>query len=757
MLGRNRLRARPLRDGESAVRSLLLLGGVLLALWVPPFLRQPLFWLLVAAVPLLLYRANLRIGLLLVGGFLYAQQVAHAVQAPAVVSTDRQLIQAQISSIPSQDGSGWRFDAQVSFPRQPQLRPQRVRLTMPAAAATPRLGETWQFAAQFSAPPSAMQARALLRDQVSSMARVVPGPLNHREAGATWSIDQLRARVAARIDARVADPSAAALLAALAVGATGEVSAQQWRVFNATGITHLVAISGMHVTFFALLSMVLARVLWRRIPLLAGLRREVFAAATGVVLALAYALLSGFSVPAQRTVVMLAAFLLLRECARASRPAWSVAAALTVVLLYDPLAALSAGFWLSFAAVAAIVLLAGARMQQAAPLRAATHVQGVVTLALLPATLAIFGSFSAVGVLANALAIPVFTFLLVPPVLLATLGYLLPGAAAQWCADQLVSLASVVASWLWPVLARCAEVAGAVWTAQVPTAWYLLALPALLLALTPVTRGLRCVALAALCSVFLLREPRPARGELWLDMLDVGASSAVLLRTEQHLLLYGTGEKFGSAGRSFDSQVLPQLRRSGYPALDLWLAGSLGRNVQAALVRAAALLPLRRVEIAAGPAPPELAVCTPRNWRWDGIEFSLASRASVKGCVLQAAIGGHWVELASESGRVDGAKPPLREVDARLLLLPRAASAAAQRKPALDTLLLASVSQSEWQSASWLQLRRKWASDGFVVLATAAEGSVRLRISADGRVHRPMTAGRLQEVVATVFGYHARP
>src|SRR5690606_33866500 len=117
----------------------------------------------------------------------------------------------------------------------------------------------------------------------------------------------------------------------------------------------------------------------------------------GIVLALLYALLSGFSVPAQRTVVMLAAFLLARECSRCTRPAWSLAASMWAVLLYDPMAALSAGFWLSFLAVAAIVMLTGARLAPAAPLATAVRVQWLVSIALLPVTVAIFGTFSAAG------------------------------------------------------------------------------------------------------------------------------------------------------------------------------------------------------------------------------------------------------------------------------------------------------------------------------------------------------------------------
>ncbi|MEO8316647.1 MAG: DUF4131 domain-containing protein, partial [Pseudomonadota bacterium] len=160
------------------MRSLLLLTGVLLALWTPHSLLRPLLWLLLAAAPLLLFRPGWRTGLLLVSGFLYSQWTAHRIESPAVTSTDRQLIRARVDSIPAQEDAGWQFDAMVSFPRQPQWPSQRVRLSMSEARTAPQIGETWQFAAQFSAPPSAMQARSLLRDHISSRARIIAGPLN---------------------------------------------------------------------------------------------------------------------------------------------------------------------------------------------------------------------------------------------------------------------------------------------------------------------------------------------------------------------------------------------------------------------------------------------------------------------------------------------------------------------------------------------------------------------------------------------------
>lgn len=738
------------------MRSLLWLAGVLLAVWVPPALLPAWPWLL-AVIPVTLVWRRTRAGWLLIAGCVYAHHAIVQVQAPAIADGERRLLLARIDSLPARGDGGWQFDAEVSFPRMPQQPAQRMRLTMPGDAS-PQVGELWQLAVQFSTPPSAAAARALLRDHISSTGRVRAGPLNRSEAAPASGLDQLRARVATQINARVVDPAAAALLAALAVGATGDVSRQQWQVFSATGITHLVAISGMHVTFFAMMSMALARWLWRRIPWFAlRVRRESFAAGTGVLLALGYALLSGFSVPAQRTVVMLAAFLLVRECARASRPAWSVGAALVAVLLYDPLAVLSAGFWLSFAAVAAIVLIAGARLQPAAPLIAAAQLQWLVTLALLPVTLLLFGSFSAVGVLANALAIPVFTFLLVPPVLLATAGYLLPAAPAHWCADQLVDLAAAVAGWLWPLLAQGAQLPGAVWFAWAPLSWYLLALPALLLALAPWTPALRVAGLIALGSVFLLREPRPATGELWLDMLDVGASSAVVLRTRHHLLLYGSGEKYGSGGRAFEAAVLPLLRRSGYGMVDLWLPGPLGRDQQAALASAAAVVQLKRIEVASETdPPPELARCQPRHWQWDGIQFSVATSPARRGCVLLAAVNGRGVQLASETGRGDADVAADGQQDLpppAVLILPRAASAAAMHRPAAGSVLLATVSSVEWNSAAWRRLRRKYSDEGLAVLATASEGDMQLRMDAEGQVRRPMTARRLLELAGSVFGY----
>jgi competence protein ComEC len=565
--------------------------------------------------------------------------------APLPGGADYLLVGACIRSVPALEESGWRFDARVSFPRHPHWPARDLRVQLPAAMPGPLAGECWQYAARLSQPREASGRRALLRDHLSGYARVDPGPLNLRLAAGDGGLAGLRGQLARRIADQTTDPAAAALLAALAVGATGEVTARQWQVFNATGITHLVAISGMHVTFLAMLAMVAARWSWQWFAPSAWLpRRSVFAAAVGVVLALLYALLSGFAVPAQRTVVMLAAFLGMRECARRTRPAWSVGVALLLVLLHDPLAVLGAGFWLSFGAVAAIVLLAGGRLQMSAPLPAMVGLQWLVSIALLPVTVAIFGSFSAIGLLANLIAIPVFTLLLVPPVLVATVCYLLPGTVMATGGDALLHLAGWVAAMLWPCLCWCADLPGALWHAAASWSWYLLAAPAALLVLLPVARGKRLVALALLGSVFLLPASRPASGELWIDAQGQGTGATLLLRTHSHLLVLGTGEVYDSGGRRFVRQLLPRLRAAGHGRIDLWLPGKFTRDVQAALQLAAAELPVASVVLPpAQNVPPEFISCTATRWRWDGIDFELRAAVDRHECLLAAARDGRSV------------------------------------------------------------------------------------------------------------------
>ncbi len=110
--------------------------------------------------------------------------------------------------------------------------------------------------------------------------------------------------------------------------------------------------------------------------------------------------------------------------------------------------------------------------------------------------------------------------------------------------------------------------------------------------------------------------------------------------------MLGTGEAFGSAGSRFERYVLPRLRAAGYERIDLWLPGTLTRDVQIALGLAAAEFPVR--EALLPPAilpPPEFGSCKAVDWQWDGIDFRVRAAANGRACVLAAMRGQHSIEM----------------------------------------------------------------------------------------------------------------
>ena len=262
-------------------------------------------------------------------GFLYTaiqarQYLTH--RWPIEQSDERVIANVIIDTIPAVQGGSRAFDGIVTIESPTRgTKPLRARLIARTPEFTPHVGERWRLLLSLRAPRAKVNPgtadpeRTLFHDRVHALGTVVPSSFNHRIDAGYRPLDAFRERIAAHIDARVADRDASALICALAVGVTGAMSREQWRVFNATGTTHLVAISGMHVTLFAVVMFAAARRLWsialyRFVPW----RQEDFAAVAGFIAAAMYATLAGLSVPTQRTLIMLGVWLFTRSVARAS-------------------------------------------------------------------------------------------------------------------------------------------------------------------------------------------------------------------------------------------------------------------------------------------------------------------------------------------------------------------------------------------------------------------------------------------------------
>ena len=719
----------------------------------------PDFWphwaaglLLLAGLGLLVLRSCRPLAFVLLG-LGWGQQAVQQHQQGLQGSEERSLVEAEIVSIPQISGHGASFTARLIFPREPQRAVQLAHVSWSSPQAwSVHAGERWQLLLRLRPPRASFNPGAVdmernyLRDHIQSLAAVIKSPLDQRLAAAPASWLRLRERLARQISAAVPDPASGALLAALAVGETGEVTREQWRVFNATGITHLVAISGMHVTLFAMLAMAVVRRLWQIAARYGcGWPRERCAAVAGIALASGYSLLAGFSVPTQRTLIMLSAWLLWRECARSARASSSLAVAVFMVVLWDPFAVLAAGFWLSFIAVAAIIGIAGGHLLPLSTVRTAVTVQMAVFVALLPVTVAIFGSVSLAGLLVNVAAIPLFTYALVPAALGSTAVLLcLPAAWSAPLVQLLLRLGAAVADTVAPWLSRAADSPQALWLLAPPLWWYPLAALAVLLLLLPWAWPLRSLGLLSLWPL-LSADPRPPPGQLVLTVLDVGQATAVLLQTRQHALLYGTGDTFGSAGGSVERAVLPYARLQGVRRLDRVILPRLDRDSGegvGALQAAMTVGPLFAAAPRTGPLPPEAEDCSQadapaREWVWDGWRFQWRSEGAAS-CVLHVAGPGGSVLLAEG---YSGSLLPLLPPDGQQLdtvLLPRKGNgiglAVSDLQAQAVTRGVASLGRSAASGPVWQAWRQQALASGLKVFDTTRDGAIRLQFAPDQRV-----------------------
>lgn len=450
----------------------------------------------------------------------------------------------------------------------------------------------------------------------------------------TWQhpVEQLRQSVRDAIFARLGrtpddgDPGRARIsgvVAALVTGDQRAIDRADWDVFRATGVAHLMSISGLHITLFAWLAAWCVGVMWRRSTWLCLWVPAPFAALiAGVLLAAAYAVFSGWGVPAQRTVLMLAIVALLQGSGRRWPwpQVWLLACA--AVVLVDPWALAQAGFWLSFVAVGVLFATNPIAVRAYAPsarghFYALFREQWVVTLALTPLTLLLFGQVSVVGFVANLVAIPWVTLVVTP-----------------------LALGGVLWSPLWSLAALSLQPLTAVlqWLAQWP--WAVLFLPAAplwagvagvlggALLATRLPWRLRLLALPLLVPVLLWSPERPGVGEFELLAADIGQGNAVLVRTAHHTLLYDAGPRFSRESDAGHRVLVPLLRALGERVDTLMLshrdADHTG-GAEAVLMQQPQALLTGSIE--ATHALQKVRPVTPclagQRWEWDGVVFEV--------------------------------------------------------------------------------------------------------------------------------------
>ncbi|MDH6151029.1 MULTISPECIES: DNA internalization-related competence protein ComEC/Rec2 [Paraburkholderia] len=602
-----------------------------------------------------------------------------------------------IKGLPTRDDKGARFlfDVDTNGARLAAF-PRVIQLAWIARnAAAPRLepGERWRLTVRLKRPHG--NANFGVRDaEASLLARNVRATgyvsvpdharrLTGHARGLPVLVDRWRDGLRARIDTVLADAPHRGVVVALAIGAQDEVSPADRQLMRGTGTSHLVAISGLHIGLVAGLTGWLAAAIWRRSGWLGHnwplrLPAQFVGVTAGAMFATLHAALAGFNVPAQRALWMAAlvalAFVGGRQLARSTVLAW----ALGLVLLVDPWAVVSAGFWLSFCAVGAILFAMSGRPRVRGPLashhhedeegsaagpvsirrlrvlaerlRSAAHAQFAVTVALAPLTAYWFAQIPLAGPLANAFAIP-WVSLLVTPTVLAGVALPAPLDAFAWRAahtllDGLAAGLQLASGPRWTL-----------WWLPQPHAWALAAAAlGVLWCLAPRGWPLRWAAPLSWLPLLMpsasgaLAEPS---GAFRLTALDVGQGSSVLVQTAHHALLFdaGPGPESSHAG---ERVVVPFLQAQGVTTLDTLMISHADSDHAGGAPAVFDAIEVRQLVAALEPDNPlwpkakqhgtqTLPCVAGQRWQWDGVEFAvlwpdvgaLTGKANEHCCVLR--------------------------------------------------------------------------------------------------------------------------
>lgn len=685
-------------------------------------------------------------------------------QHPAALAGQDVVVTGRICDFARRDAEATRFVLEVEAPATGQAARLHLNWYAPAPAIVP--GERWQLLVRLRPPRGLRNPGAFDFEQWLYTRRIgASGYVRHSAlnrplpaGAATCTVGRLRGALARRIGQALDGHPATPFVLGVVVGATQGLQEEDWELLRRTGTTHLLAISGLNIAMVAAPFVAAGPLLARLLPALAA--RPSAGLVLGLFAGAAYSALAGFALATVRALAMLALVTVLALRRRRSTGGDVLAAAALLMVVLDPAALVTVSFWLSFGAVAGLLLLAMRRPAgHACPAGRGTGIrvaagellaaQWLLGLVLAPLTLGWFQQLSLIAPLANLVAVPVFTLAIMPLALLGSVclailppaGALLLGASADIATLLLAGLREAggwsLATWRppstgWPELA-CAAAGAAVLCWPRPLPWR------------------SCALVCFLPVIFGVARERPP---LAVTVFDVGQGLAVLVETAEHALLYDTGPAFRQRDAG-ESVLVPALRRLGVARLDRLVVSHDDRDHSGGAASVLAAFPHARLvapgPIAGLPAPAERCAAGV-GWTWDGVQFHIlappaggSTDDNDGSCVLAVVAGGGRVLLTGDIGqareRALAGAGALAPVD--LVLAPHHGSRSSSGPELVAAthprfVVFAAGHRNRWGFPAD-EVAARWRAAGACLLETSAGGALRFVGGAGGGlalVHR---------------------
>lgn len=661
------------------------------------------YWISFLPILLLLafYNPKYRIPILLMAAYLWAcLGIQQALDSRLASDYDNKIliVRGVIADIPEQRSESVRFLFRPnSIADYPHPLPKLIRLSWYHSDQTLRAGEKWQLQvklkipAGFQNPGGFDYERWLFVKRIGASGYVRKSNLNQLiNASTVWNIDWWRSRVGQGIERYCIGCSSAGLIKALSIGYRADIPKRHRELLQDTGTAHLLAISGLHIGMISALMFYLGRCVWPLGIYRSGINRLQFCATLGFSGGFIYAALAGFSLPTVRALIMLAVVFIALSFRSGINLINSIAIAVVVILLFDPLAVGSASFWLSISALVIIAFAQYLLTHQTSRLKQVLIVQLIFSVLFIPLNIVLFDQLNPASFFANIVAIPLVSLIIVPFALLASLLAAVDLPLAGWLFVASDNLLNLLLNYLQLLLDSGLS---AYPSGNIPSLLLAASATGLLVLLMPVGFPGKKAAVLLIALPFIWQKPTLEQGAYQLMVLDVGMGTSAVIQTKNHSLIYDFGPGNASGFSAAQWALLPYLRQQGIRQADLMIISHVDSDHSGGFisyldsydpVRLISGTPLE-VEERFGLKWPVRSCHQYSSWRWDGVNFEFISPAGAneqnssnnRSCVLK--VSGFHASLLS--GDIE-AKQELRlletmpeKLKASVLLAPHHGSA----------------------------------------------------------------------------------